>query len=211
MVKKLKIGSTKRSGGKTMILKSYVGAGGKRKKGRRVKKRKTSKRGKGKVRRKTSKKGRKGRKRKSPKIGDTRRNDAGRLVVYKSYVGKNGIRKKGWRIKNKKKKYASFSGKGKRRVAKGVTRTFKRGQLSSIRSRPGSSSYGQYKNIPAHLFCGSAGGAARYSYPVNSRKRAIAALSYAHRAPRPQGIRDCVHKIAASKGWLGPRGHIKRR
>jgi len=57
--------------------------------------------------------------------------------------------------------------------------------------KPGGSNVGKYKTGP---FCGPAGGAPAGSYPVNTLKRAKAALSYARHAPNPDGIKDCVCK-----------------
>jgi hypothetical protein len=57
--------------------------------------------------------------------------------------------------------------------------------------KPGGSNVGKYKTGP---FCGPAGGAPKGSYPVNTKKRASAALSYARHAPNPDGIRKCVCK-----------------
>jgi hypothetical protein len=57
--------------------------------------------------------------------------------------------------------------------------------------KPGGSNVGKYKTGP---FCGPAGGAPKGSYPVNTRKRAISALSYARHAPNPSGIKSCVCK-----------------
>lgn len=55
--------------------------------------------------------------------------------------------------------------------------------------KPGGSNVGKYKTGP---FCGPAGGAPKGSYPVNTMKRAKAALSYARHAPNPAGIKKCV-------------------
>ena len=57
--------------------------------------------------------------------------------------------------------------------------------------KPGGSNVGKHKTGP---FCGPAGGAPKGSYPVNTRKRGIAALSYARHAPNPGGIKSCVCK-----------------
>jgi len=61
----------------------------------------------------------------------------------------------------------------------------------------------KYANVPEQYFCGEAGGypPGSHAFPVDSEKRCRAALSYAHNAPNPQGIRDCALKIAAEKGW----------
>jgi hypothetical protein len=67
--------------------------------------------------------------------------------------------------------------------------------------KPGGSNVGKYKTGP---FCGPAGGAPKGSYPVNTKKRAISALSYARHAPNPGGIKACVCKhwssLPACKG-----------
>lgn len=55
--------------------------------------------------------------------------------------------------------------------------------------KPGGSNVGKYKTGP---FCGPSGGAPKGSYPVNTRKRAVAALAYARHAPNPSGIKSCV-------------------
>ena len=57
--------------------------------------------------------------------------------------------------------------------------------------KPGGSNVGKHKTGP---FCGPAGGAPKGSYPVNTKKRGIAALSYARHAPNPGGIKNCVCK-----------------
>ena len=53
----------------------------------------------------------------------------------------------------------------------------------------GGSNKGKYKKGP---FCGPSGGAPKGTYPVNTRKRAIAAIAYARHAPNPAGIKACV-------------------
>lgn len=60
------------------------------------------------------------------------------------------------------------------------------------------------KGIPEDRFCGEEGGSCPQTFPVNTPKRARAALAYSRHAPRPQGIRDCVHRIAEEEGWLDP-------
>ena len=64
--------------------------------------------------------------------------------------------------------------------------------LDDERDREGSSSAGAYTDVDKDEFCGPSGGAADGTYPVNTRKRAIAAKSYAHNAPDPEGIDRCV-------------------
>lgn len=62
-----------------------------------------------------------------------------------------------------------------------------------LREKPGGSNVGKYKKVKKGDFCGPAGDAPAGSYPVNSKKRARAALAYAHNAPNPSGIKKCVH------------------
>ena len=64
--------------------------------------------------------------------------------------------------------------------------------LDDERGRKGSSSAGAYTDVDKKKFCGPSGGAADGTFPVNTRKRAIAAKSYAHNAPDPAGIDKCV-------------------
>jgi len=61
---------------------------------------------------------------------------------------------------------------------------------ASDKPKPGGSNAGKYKTKGP--FCGPAGGAPKGTYPVNTRKRAVAALAYARHAPRPAGIKRCV-------------------
>tara|TARA_B100000886_G_C20409508_1_gene486368 strand:+ start:865 stop:1359 length:495 start_codon:yes stop_codon:yes gene_type:complete len=63
-------------------------------------------------------------------------------------------------------------------------------------SKDGKSNVSKYKKekIPKDKFCGPSGGAAQGSYPVNTRKRCSAALSYARFAPNPCGIARCVNR-----------------
>ena len=74
--------------------------------------------------------------------------------------------------------------------------------LDREREREGSSSAGEYSDVDKDDFCGPAGGAAPGTYPVNSEKRARAALSYAHNAPDPEGIKRCVYRKAKEHGWF---------
>lgn len=77
-------------------------------------------------------------------------------------------------------------------VAKGVK--LPRGKLSKIEKKPGSSNAGEYKNVKPADFAGEAGGASKYSFPINTLKRARNALARAHFAPDPLGIRKAVEK-----------------
>lgn len=77
-------------------------------------------------------------------------------------------------------------------VAKGVK--IPRSKKKNLEKKPGSSNTGEYKNVSPKDFAGAKGGASKYSYPINTIKRARAALAYAHNAPNPEGIRKAVYK-----------------
>jgi len=79
------------------------------------------------------------------------------------------------------------------RVKIGKGMTIARGEESKLSKKPGSSNVGEYKNVSKSDFAGPSGGAARGSYPINNIKRARAALSYAHNAPNPSGIKKKVY------------------
>lgn len=77
-------------------------------------------------------------------------------------------------------------------VAKGVK--VKRGVEEKMRAKKGSSSAGKYKTVAPKEFAGTAGGAAKFSFPINTVARARNALARAHYAPHPEGIRRAVWK-----------------
>jgi hypothetical protein len=77
-------------------------------------------------------------------------------------------------------------------VAKGVK--VKRGAEEKMREKPGSSNAGKYKNVSPKAFAGKAGGASKFSFPIDSLARARNALSRSHLAPDPEGIRRAVWK-----------------
>lgn len=77
-------------------------------------------------------------------------------------------------------------------VAKGVK--VKRGVESKMRSKPGSSSAGKYKNVKAKDFAGASGGASKFSFPINDIAHARNALARAHFAPNPGGIKAAVYR-----------------
>ena len=77
------------------------------------------------------------------------------------------------------------------KVAKGVS--VARGAEEKMRSKKGSSSAGKYKNVSPKEFAGASGGAAKFSFPINSLARARNALARAHYAPNPAGIRKAVY------------------
>jgi hypothetical protein len=85
--------------------------------------------------------------------------------------------------------------KGKKimvRIAKGES--VKKGTEEKLKKKPGGSNVGKYKNVPQKEMAGTKGGAPKGSYPINTKKRAKAALAYAHNAPNPAGIKAAVHK-----------------
>ncbi|MDX1532843.1 MAG: hypothetical protein R3230_01400 [Nitrosopumilaceae archaeon] len=77
-------------------------------------------------------------------------------------------------------------------VAKGVK--ISRAKEKALEKRPGGSNTGRYKGVAPKDFAGKAGGTSRYSYPINTRKRAESALRLAHNAPNPEGIKRAVYK-----------------
>jgi hypothetical protein len=62
-----------------------------------------------------------------------------------------------------------------------------------MEKKPGGSNVGKYKTVAPKQFAGAKGGAPKYSYPINTLKRAKAALAYAHNAPNPAGIKKAVY------------------
>ena len=89
-------------------------------------------------------------------------------------------------------------------IAKGVKSP--RGKESKLKKKPGGSNVGEYKGVSKKAFCGPAGGSPKESYPVNTRKRAIAAKAYARHAPNPSGIRACV-----AKKWPSLKKNSKKK
>jgi hypothetical protein len=84
----------------------------------------------------------------------------------------------------------------------GITEVEDNEDEAAARKKPGGSNVGDYPNVSKDDFCGPAGGAPEGSYPVNSERRARAALSYAHNAPDPEGIKKCVYRKAKKHGWF---------
>lgn len=78
------------------------------------------------------------------------------------------------------------------KIAKGLK--VKPEKKEQMKKRKGGSNVGEYKKVSKKEFCGPSGGAPKGSYPVNTAKRCRAALSYAHNAPNPEGIKECVRK-----------------
>lgn len=86
----------------------------------------------------------------------------------------------------------SSKNKNKVTVAKGVK--VARDVEKKMRQKPGSSNAGEYKNVAPKDFAGGAGGASKYSYPINTLARAKSALKLAHNAPDPEGVKRKVYK-----------------
>ena len=84
----------------------------------------------------------------------------------------------------------------------GITEVEDNEDEAAARKKPGGSNVGDYPNVSKDDFCGPAGGAPEGSYPVNSERRARAALAYAHNAPDPEGIKNCVYRKAKKHGWF---------
>lgn len=59
----------------------------------------------------------------------------------------------------------------------------------------------KYQELPESVFCGREGGAGPRTFPINSPRRCSAALTYANRAPYPEGIRRCALRKAQEQGW----------
>lgn len=70
----------------------------------------------------------------------------------------------------------------------------KPGVEAKLKKREGGSNVGKYKNVSKKSFAGTKGSAPQGSFPINTKKRARAALAYAHNAPNPSGIRAAVKK-----------------
>lgn len=77
-------------------------------------------------------------------------------------------------------------------VAKGVK--IPKAKEKKMKQKPGSSNTGKYKDVSPSEFAGAAGGSSKYSFPINTKKRAKSALKLAHNAPNPSGIKAKVLK-----------------
>lgn len=89
-------------------------------------------------------------------------------------------------------------------IAKGKEESKKK--VAEAHKRPGGSNVGKYKKVPSKDFAGPSGGAPKGSYPINTRKRAKAALAYAHNAPNPAGIKAAVKRKYPSLGKPKSKG-----
>ena len=65
--------------------------------------------------------------------------------------------------------------------------------VQKARTKPGGSNVGKYKRVKKSSFAGTAGGAPKGSYPINTIERAKSALKLAHNAPNPAGIKKKVY------------------
>jgi len=86
------------------------------------------------------------------------------------------------------------SDKKKKMVKIGKGMKVSRKKERKMEKKPGGSNVGEYKNVKKSDFAGPAGGAPKGSYPINTLKRAKAALAYAHNAPDPAGIKRAVYR-----------------
>jgi hypothetical protein len=82
-------------------------------------------------------------------------------------------------------------------ATKGSTRRVS-ATVRTARTKPGGSNVGRYPGVKA--FAGPSGGAPAGSFPINTRARGKAALSYARHAPNPGGIRQAVRAKYPSLG-----------
>lgn len=76
-------------------------------------------------------------------------------------------------------------------IAKGKEES--KAKVSEAHKKAGGSNVGKYKTVSSKEFAGTSGGAPKGSYPINTAKRAKAALAYAHNAPNPAGIKAKVY------------------
>jgi hypothetical protein len=77
-------------------------------------------------------------------------------------------------------------------IAKGKEES--KAKVAAAHKKPGGSNVGKYKKVASSEFAGKSGGAPAGSFPINTKKRAKAALAYAHNAPKPAGIKAAVHR-----------------
>lgn len=82
----------------------------------------------------------------------------------------------------------------KKKVKIGSGLSVSKGKEKEMKERAGGSNVGRYKTVSKKEFAGPKGGAPQGSYPINTEKRAKAALSYARNAPNPAGIKSAVYR-----------------
>jgi hypothetical protein len=74
-------------------------------------------------------------------------------------------------------------------------------RLSEMKKLPGRGSLGKYKPDEGP-FCGPKGGSSDLTFPVNTKKRMINAISRSVNAPNPEGIRKCATNYGIKRGWI---------
>lgn len=84
--------------------------------------------------------------------------------------------------------------KKKKMVKIGKGMKISKAKKKKLEDKAGGSNIGEYKNVSKGDFAGPSGGAPKGTYPINTKKRAKAALSYARNAPNPEGIKRAVYK-----------------
>lgn len=96
-------------------------------------------------------------------------------------------------------------------VAKG--KKISRARERALEKKPGGSNTGEYKRVKPGDFAGEAGDTSPYSFPIENIKRARAALSRAHLAPNPEGIKRMVYRRypQLKKRNLERAGKLKKR
>lgn len=101
--------------------------------------------------------------------------------------------------------------KSSKKVTIGKGMKIKRGEERKLEKKPGGSNVGSYKTVKKSDFAGTAGGAPKGSYPINTKKRGRAALAYAHNAPNPEGIKSAVYKKYPSLKKNSKKSKSKKR
>jgi hypothetical protein len=93
-------------------------------------------------------------------------------------------------------------GKDRRRSPVSKQYPLKRGEIiSDVRKRAGCSSAGRWSKKDSNMWCGHAAGAnCEYTWPVGDIQHARNALSRAHFAPNPDGVRRCACAAAKRLG-----------
>lgn len=71
----------------------------------------------------------------------------------------------------------------------------KPGQEAKMKKKPGGSNVGKYKSVKKKEFAGPAGGSPQGSFPIPDMAHARNALSRAHFAPNPEGIKSKVYRM----------------
>lgn len=80
-----------------------------------------------------------------------------------------------------------------KRVSIGKDMSVPKGKEQKMKEKPGGSNVGKYKSVSKKDFAGKKGGSPAGSFPINTEKRAKAALAYKRHAPNPKGIESAVY------------------